>query len=71
VAAPSGQPTGLDAGTAETTIDHATAPEDPMGRPPPQWSSPQEALVLIARGYTGVPPVLLTLGLCRFRGLLI
>lgn len=52
VGAPNRQPTGLAAGPAKTTIDHATASEDPKRRPPPPWSSPREGLVLIARGYT-------------------
>ncbi|MGH8994585.1 MAG: nitrate/nitrite transporter NrtS, partial [Acidimicrobiales bacterium] len=41
----------LDDRMAETAMDHDIAPENPKRRPPP-WSSPREACVLIARGYT-------------------
>ena len=47
----SGPLTTFDARMAETTRDHDNAPESPKRRPPP-WSSPREACVLIARGYT-------------------
>ena len=48
----SGAPTIFDACTAGTAVDHGIAPGNPKRRPPPSWSSPREACVLIARGYT-------------------
>jgi len=33
-------------------MDHDIAPGNPKRRPPPSWSSPREACVLIARGHT-------------------
>ena len=52
IVAMSGPPTTLEARMAETTMDRDIAPENSMRRPPPPWSSPREACVLIARGYT-------------------
>ena len=48
----SGPPTTLDSRLAETAMDHDIAPGNSKRRPPPSWSSPREACVLIARGYT-------------------
>jgi len=52
VGAVSGPPTTFDACTAETAMDHDIAPRNPKRRPPPSWSSPREACVLIAHGHT-------------------
>jgi len=52
VVAMSGPPTMLDPRMAETAMDHDIAPGNSRGRPPPPWSSPREACVLVARGYT-------------------
>ncbi len=52
VGAVSGPPTTFDARTAEPAMDHDIAPGNPKRRPPPSWSSPREACVLIARGHT-------------------
>ena len=47
-----GVPTAIDARTTAKLIDHDNAPRDPKRRPPPAWSSPREACILIARGHT-------------------
>ena len=52
VGAVSGPPTTFDARTAVPAMDHDIAPGNPKRRPPPSWSSPREACVLIARGHT-------------------
>lgn len=52
VGAMSGPPTMSDARTAETAMEHEIASGNPNRRPPPSWSSPREACVLIARGHT-------------------
>ena len=52
IGAMSGPPTTLDSRLAEAAMDHDIAPGNSKGRPPPSWSSPREACVLIARGYT-------------------
>jgi len=52
VVAMSGPPTMLDPRMAETAMDHDIAPRNPKRRPPPSWSSPREACVLIAHGHT-------------------
>jgi len=51
VVAMRGPPTMLDPRMAETAMDHDIAPGNSRRRPSP-WSSPREACVLVARGYT-------------------
>ena len=52
IVAMSGPPTTLDSSLAEAAMDHDIALGNSKRRPPPPWSSPSEACVLIAHGYT-------------------